>query len=216
MAAAERLRQRDFRFQYEVAEFVGSFAPVGEGGDAVEQQDTLVTACQANCPAQAALFHGVVDHHAARLAGDHGLAVEDVLPAVQRDGGEAIPARLAVQRVERQRRAARTPPRREGPGRKADVPEIPDDGRFGRLRGALPRANAVKYVRDKFGVNLLTCICAIDKATLPTALEYWTPGVEVGGVHELLANALIVKGEKERTTDLRGQALRPKEEPVHA
>jgi [DsrC]-trisulfide reductase subunit K len=85
-----------------------------------------------------------------------------------------------------------------------------------RLRGALPRANAVKYVRDKHGVNLLACICAIDKATLPTALEYWTPGVEVAGVHELVANALVVKGEKERTTDLRGQALRGKEEPVHA
>ena len=37
-----------------------------------------------------------------------------------------------------------------------------------RMRGGLPRANAVKYVRDKHGVNLLTCICAIDKATLPS------------------------------------------------
>jgi septal ring factor EnvC (AmiA/AmiB activator) len=39
---------------------------------------------------------------------------------------------------ERQRRAARTPPRREAPGRKEDIPEVPDDGRFGRLRGTLP------------------------------------------------------------------------------
>jgi [DsrC]-trisulfide reductase subunit K len=85
-----------------------------------------------------------------------------------------------------------------------------------RLRGALPRANAVRYVRDKYGVNLLACICAIDKATLPTALEYWSPGVEVGGVHELVANALIMKGEKERTTDLRGEPLLQKEEAVHA
>jgi Fe-S oxidoreductase len=73
-----------------------------------------------------------------------------------------------------------------------------------RLRGGLPRANAVKYVRDKFGVNLLACICAIDKAVLPTILEYWTPGVEVAGVHELLGNALVMKGENLRTTDLRG------------
>jgi Fe-S oxidoreductase len=85
-----------------------------------------------------------------------------------------------------------------------------------RLRGGLPRANAVKYVRDKFGVNLLTCICAIDKATLPTALEYWTPGVEVGGVHELVGNALVMKGEKERTTDLRNEPLRQKEAVVNA
>ncbi|MFZ0890034.1 MAG: (Fe-S)-binding protein [Candidatus Binataceae bacterium] len=74
-----------------------------------------------------------------------------------------------------------------------------------RLRGALPRANAVRYVRDRFGVNLVACVCAIDKATLPTAFEYWTPGVEVGGVHELLGNALIMTGEKQRTADLRGQ-----------
>jgi [DsrC]-trisulfide reductase subunit K len=85
-----------------------------------------------------------------------------------------------------------------------------------RLRGGLPRANAVKYVRDKYGVNLLTCICAIDKATLPTALQYWTPGVEVGGVHELVGNALVMKGEKERTTDLRGEPLRQEEAVVHA
>jgi len=71
-------------------------------------------------------------------------------------------------------------------------------------------------VRDKHGVNLLTCICAIDKATLPTALEYWTPGVEVGGIHELVGNALVMKGEKERTTDLRGEPLHRKEAAVHA
>jgi Fe-S oxidoreductase len=76
-----------------------------------------------------------------------------------------------------------------------------------RMRGGFPRANAVKYVREKHGVNLLTCICAIDKATLPTLMEYWVPGVEVGGVHELLANALVAKGENARTTDLRGDPM---------
>jgi Fe-S oxidoreductase len=76
-----------------------------------------------------------------------------------------------------------------------------------RLRGGFPRANAVKYVKEKHGVNLLACICAIDKATLPTLMEYWVPGVEVAGVHELLGNALVMTGEKERTTDLRGDDL---------
>ena len=76
-----------------------------------------------------------------------------------------------------------------------------------RLRGGFPRANAVKYVREKHGVNLLTCICAIDKATLPTLLEYWVPGVEVAGVHELVGNALVMTGEKERAADLRGEPL---------
>ena len=73
-----------------------------------------------------------------------------------------------------------------------------------RLRGGLPRANAVKYVHEKHGVNRVACICAIDRATLPPLFEYWVPDVGVTGVHELLANALVMKGEKERTTDLRG------------
>lgn len=79
-----------------------------------------------------------------------------------------------------------------------------------RLRGGLPRANAVKYVKDKYGVNILLCICAIDKATLPTLLDYWVPDTEVGGIHELVGNALIMKGEK-RTTDLRGEPFVGKE-----
>ena len=75
-----------------------------------------------------------------------------------------------------------------------------------RLRGGYPRANAVKHVKEKHGVNVLACMCAIDKATLPTLLEYWVPGVEVAGVHELLGNALVMEGET-RTTDLRGEPL---------
>ena len=85
-----------------------------------------------------------------------------------------------------------------------------------RMRGGLPRANAVRYVRDRFGVNLVACICAIDKATLPPLLEYWVPGVDVAGVHELVGNALVMEGEKERTTDLRGEALKSEEAQVHA
>lgn len=76
-----------------------------------------------------------------------------------------------------------------------------------RLRGGYPRANAVQYVHEKHGVNLLSCICSIDKATLTTLMQYWVPEVEVGGVHELLGNALIMKGEKPRVTDVRGDPL---------
>lgn len=76
-----------------------------------------------------------------------------------------------------------------------------------RMRGGFPRANAVKYVRDKFGVNMLANICAIDRAALPTLMDYWLPGVGVCGVHELVGNALVMKGEKERTLDLRGEPL---------
>jgi Fe-S oxidoreductase len=80
-----------------------------------------------------------------------------------------------------------------------------------RLRGGLPRANAVKHVQEKYGVNLLTCICAIDRATLPTLLQYWVPGVEVSGIHELVGNALVMKGQKDRTTDMRGTPFEEEE-----
>jgi Fe-S oxidoreductase len=76
-----------------------------------------------------------------------------------------------------------------------------------RMRGGLPRANAVKDVAEKYGVNMLANICAIDRAVLTASMDYWVPGVKVTGVHELVANALIMKGEKERTTNLRGDPL---------
>ncbi len=76
-----------------------------------------------------------------------------------------------------------------------------------RMAGALPRATAVKYVHEKFGVNRLGAICAIDRAALPTAMEYWVPEVSVTGLHELVGNALILPGEKKRTTDLRFEPL---------
>ncbi len=74
-----------------------------------------------------------------------------------------------------------------------------------RMRGGFPRANAVQYVKDKHGVNMLSCVCAIDKATLPPLMEYWVPGTEVCAVHELVGNALIMTGEKDRDNDLRGE-----------
>jgi Fe-S oxidoreductase len=76
-----------------------------------------------------------------------------------------------------------------------------------RLTGGLPRSNAVKHVHEKYGVNMLATICAIDRAALPTLMDYWVPGVGVTGVTEMVANALILPGERERTTNLRGEPL---------
>ncbi len=76
-----------------------------------------------------------------------------------------------------------------------------------RLRGGLPRANAVRYVHEKHGVNMLSCVCAIDRAALPPLMEYWVPEVGVCGVHELVGNALVMEGEIERTTNLRFEPL---------
>ena len=78
-----------------------------------------------------------------------------------------------------------------------------------RLRGGFPRANAVRHVREQHDVNLLACICAIDKATMPTLMDYWVPGVQVAGVHELLGNALVMKGAKPRVANLRGEPFAP-------
>jgi Fe-S oxidoreductase len=70
-----------------------------------------------------------------------------------------------------------------------------------RMRGGLPRANAVKHVHERH-----------DRAVLPTLMDYWVPGVLVTGVHEMVGNALVFDGEKERTTDLRGEPLAGMEE----
>ncbi|OGW35880.1 MAG: menaquinol oxidoreductase [Nitrospirae bacterium GWD2_57_9] len=76
-----------------------------------------------------------------------------------------------------------------------------------RMKGGFPRANAVKFVHEHHGVNMLANVCAIDRASLKPLMDYWVPGVGVCGLHELVANALVMTGEKERTTDLRGEPL---------
>ena len=76
-----------------------------------------------------------------------------------------------------------------------------------RMQGGFPRANAVRYVHEKHGVNTLACICAIDRATLPPLMEYWVPEVTNCGVTELVANALIMEGENDRSYNLRGEEI---------
>jgi len=81
-----------------------------------------------------------------------------------------------------------------------------------RFSGGLPRANAVKHVHEKHGVNMLACVCAIDRAVLPALMEYWVPEVDVTGTTELVGNALNLPGQKKRTTDLRSEPLPGMEE----
>jgi Fe-S oxidoreductase len=76
-----------------------------------------------------------------------------------------------------------------------------------RMRGGFPRGNALRHVQEKHGVNRMSCICAIDRATLIPLADYWAPGVDISGVHELVGNALVMKGEKERELDLRAEPL---------
>jgi Fe-S oxidoreductase len=76
-----------------------------------------------------------------------------------------------------------------------------------RMRGGLPRGNALRFVQNKHGVNMMACICAIDRATLIPLAQYWAPGVDICGIHELVGNALVMKGEKERELNLRSEPL---------
>jgi Fe-S oxidoreductase len=83
-----------------------------------------------------------------------------------------------------------------------------------RMKGGLPRANAAKYAQDKYGANLLSCVCAIDRATLLALMQYWVPTMEVSGLHELVGNALVMEGEKwPRAVDLRDEEAYDYEEP---
>ncbi len=72
-----------------------------------------------------------------------------------------------------------------------------------RLRGGMPRGMAVRHVQEKYDVNQLCAICAIDRATLVTVCDFWAPGVKVTGLHELVANAMVFEGENERKLNLR-------------
>ncbi len=76
-----------------------------------------------------------------------------------------------------------------------------------RMRGGLPRGNALKHVVDKHGVNTMACVCALDRATLPPLADYWAPGVRITGLHELVANALVLEDGEERTMNLRQEPL---------
>ncbi|SMP52699.1 sulfate reduction electron transfer complex DsrMKJOP subunit DsrK [Desulfonatronum lacustre] len=76
-----------------------------------------------------------------------------------------------------------------------------------RMMGGMPRAFAVKHVQEKHGVNLLVNVCALDRAILPPLMDYWAPEVSVSGLTELVANALVMEGEHDRPTDLRGEDI---------
>ena len=60
-----------------------------------------------------------------------------------------------------------------------------------RVKGALPRMEALKNVAGQHGVNFMACICAICKAQFSKVLPYY--GFEmgmVGGVHQLVGRAI--------------------------
>lgn len=60
-----------------------------------------------------------------------------------------------------------------------------------RVRGALPRMEALKTVVDHHGVNFMATICAICKAQFSKVLPYYGFDMSmVGGVHQLVSKAI--------------------------
>lgn len=60
-----------------------------------------------------------------------------------------------------------------------------------RVKGALPRMEALKAVVDEHGVNFMATICAICKAQFSKVLPYYEFDMEmVGGVHQLVGDAI--------------------------
>jgi len=60
-----------------------------------------------------------------------------------------------------------------------------------RVKGALPRMEALKAVVDEHGVNFMATICAICKAQFSKVLPYYAFDMGmVGGVHQLVGDAI--------------------------
>jgi hypothetical protein len=63
-----------------------------------------------------------------------------------------------------------------------------------RVKGALPRMQALKHVADHHGVNFMATICAICKAQFSKVLPmYGFPMTMVGGVHQLVSQAIRLR-----------------------
>ncbi|GBD96727.1 MAG TPA: (Fe-S)-binding protein [Nitrospirae bacterium] len=66
-----------------------------------------------------------------------------------------------------------------------------------RVKGAMPRMQALKRVKDSNGVNFFALICAICKAQFTKIFPYYGIEMEeVGGIHQLVGNAIVL-GAKE-------------------
>ncbi len=68
---------------------------------------------------------------------------------------------------------------------------LTDDLMEVRVKGALPRMEALKQVVDEHGVNFMATICAICKAQFSKVLPYYGFDMRmVGGVHQLVSTAI--------------------------
>ena len=66
-----------------------------------------------------------------------------------------------------------------------------------RVKGAMPRMQALKRVMNSDGVNYMASICAICKAQFTKIMPYYkAPRETIGGVHQLVSNAIVLGGKE--------------------
>jgi len=75
-----------------------------------------------------------------------------------------------------------------------------------RVKGAMPRMQALKQVTEEYGVTNLAAICAICKSQFAKTLPYFGFRMDqIVSVHQLVSNAIVLKGS-EQEAELDGTA----------
>ncbi len=84
---------------------------------------------------------------------------------------------------------------------------LTDDLMEVRVKGALPRMTALKDVVENEGVTHMAAICAICKSQFSKVLPYYGFGMDqIVSVHQLVSNALILKGSEQESEQAEDEA----------
>jgi len=75
-----------------------------------------------------------------------------------------------------------------------------------RVKGAMPRMQALKKATEDYGITNLAAICAICKSQFAKTLPYFGFRMDqIVSVHQLVSNAIVLKGS-EQEAELDGTA----------
>ena len=67
-----------------------------------------------------------------------------------------------------------------------------------RVKGALPRMEALKQVVEQDGVTHMAAICAICKSQFTKVLPYFDLGMDmIVSVHQLISEAIVLEGSEQ-------------------
>ena len=71
-----------------------------------------------------------------------------------------------------------------------------------RVKGALPRMEALKNVVDDYGVTHMAAICAICKSQFSKVFPYYDFEMDqIVSLHQLVSNAIVLKPEGKEESD---------------